>query len=232
MKLNKEKSRLVHTDDEGFDYLGFNVRAYRTKTGRKLLIKPTQKAILDHLHKLKLVIRSMRALPQGNLIDRFNPIIRGWSYYYRHVVSKKAFATIDHLLFKKLYRWALRRHPKKGKCWVVKKYWRSGWVFTDGEQTLCRHDKVKIVRHVMVKTTKSPYDGDTPYWAKRNAGNRTRLAGCLNKTQKGRCPVCRRSMLPNEKLDIHHRNGNHSNNRYENLWLTHRHCHDTLHSGK
>jgi RNA-directed DNA polymerase len=47
LQLSEEKTRIVHIT-EGFDFLGFNVRHYKdpfTKTGYKLLIKPSVKAI-------------------------------------------------------------------------------------------------------------------------------------------------------------------------------------------
>ena len=36
--------------------------------------------------------------------------------------AKKSFSTIDHRIWKMLWRWAKRRHPNKGKQWIVNKY--------------------------------------------------------------------------------------------------------------
>ncbi|MFW6258784.1 MAG: group II intron maturase-specific domain-containing protein [Halochromatium sp.] len=37
------------------------------------------------------LIRTGKGLPQGVLIHRLNPVIRGWGNDYRHVVSKETF---------------------------------------------------------------------------------------------------------------------------------------------
>lgn len=55
LSLSTEKTRIVHLS-EGFDFLGFNVRQYRdstTKTGWKLLIKPSKKAVQSIRQKLR-----------------------------------------------------------------------------------------------------------------------------------------------------------------------------------
>src|SRR5664280_899614 len=82
------------------------------------------------------------ALPAGRnasmVIIRLNPIIRGWAAYYRSVVSKKVFTTVDDHLWQLTYRWALRSHPNKSKHWVIARYFgkfnqarQNRWIFGD-----------------------------------------------------------------------------------------------------
>jgi RNA-directed DNA polymerase len=60
-------------------------------------------------------------------------VIRGWANYHQHAVAKKAFASMDHAIWENLWRWAKRRHPKKGLKWIREKYFSSidgrQWVF-------------------------------------------------------------------------------------------------------
>jgi len=56
------------------------------------------------------------------LIIQLNPVIRGWANYHRHVVSKRIFGRIDEQIFQLLWRWARRRHPRKGSRWIKNKY--------------------------------------------------------------------------------------------------------------
>lgn len=44
LELSKEKTRVVSIDN-GFNFLGFNVRLYPTAQGEKLLIKPSKESI-------------------------------------------------------------------------------------------------------------------------------------------------------------------------------------------
>ena len=51
------------------------------------------------------------------------------------------------------------------------------------------------------------------------------------KKQAGGCEACRLFFKPDDRIEIHHRNGKRSDNRYINLAAVHRHCHDQIHSG-
>lgn len=105
----------------------------------------------------------------GELIARLNPKIKGWTMYHRHVSSTKTFTQIDHAIFQALWRWAVRRHPNKGKRWVKQKYFHAigtrRWVFSGeirGEVKHLRHTTdTHIVRHRKIKGEANPYD---PQW--------------------------------------------------------------------
>jgi RNA-directed DNA polymerase len=86
--FNEDKTRIV-TLDEGFDFLGFNIRRYEN---RKLLIKPSEAAMRRIRERLRTEMRSLRGTNAQAVLIRLNPIIRGWSAYYRGVVSSKAFS--------------------------------------------------------------------------------------------------------------------------------------------
>ena len=56
------------------------------------------------------------------VLIRLNPIIRGWSAYYRHVVSTRVFNALDDHMWKLTYKWAKLTHPHKPKRWIVSRY--------------------------------------------------------------------------------------------------------------
>ncbi len=62
---------------------------------------------------------------QEHLINKLNPIIRGWTNYHRSVVSSETFRKLDHILWAMLWKWAKRRHHNKSKKWIVDKYWKK-----------------------------------------------------------------------------------------------------------
>ena len=110
LELSLEKSKIVHID-EGFDFLGQNIRKYKGK----LLIKPAKKNIKSFLNKVRETIKSNKASTAANLIGLLNPMILGWANYHRHIVAKETFSFIDHEIWKALWQWAKRRHPDKNK---------------------------------------------------------------------------------------------------------------------
>ena len=92
LAFNEDKTRIV-TLDEGFDFLGFNVRRYHGK----LLIKPSKAAIKRIRERLRTEMRSLRGANAQAVIARLNPIIRGWAAYYRTAVSSEMFARAGSL---------------------------------------------------------------------------------------------------------------------------------------
>lgn len=166
LDLSTEKTKITHID-EGFNFLGQNIRKYKGK----LLIKPAKESIQSFLSKIRGLIKKHKQATAGELINYLNPIIRGWANYHRHVVSSKIFSKIDALIFRSLWRWCLRRHPNKGKRWIRKKYFGSigdrNWVFygssTNGKGDIVKHwlcyaAKTPIKRHIKVKAIANFYD--------------------------------------------------------------------------
>jgi RNA-directed DNA polymerase len=250
LELKPRKTRITHTlhpheGQTGFDFLGFHIRQYpvgkyhtgKDTTGRplgfKTHIKPSKEKVLLQQRRLARVVHHGRTLSQAALIDRLNPIIRGWCNYYRTVVSGAIFEKVDDVLYHLLRRWTHRRHPHKGRRWIARKYWHfPPWIFACGDgPTLFKHGMTKIQRHVKVRGDKSPFDGDWAYWSARVGhypGIRTRLARLL-RHQKGRCPHCGLHFMPGDRVEVHHRDGDHDNHATKNLEALHRHCHDRIH---
>jgi transposase-like protein len=76
---------------DGFDFLGQNVRKY----DGKLLIKPAKKSVKSLLDKVREITKGNASVTQELLIQKLNPVIRGWAMYHRHVVAKASFSSID-----------------------------------------------------------------------------------------------------------------------------------------
>lgn len=166
LELSKEKTKLTHVDD-GFNFLGFNLRKY----GGKLLIKPGKQNIKDFLGSIRGIIKSNKTANAVNLIRLLNPKIRGWANYYRHVVSKEIFNYVDSCILEALMQWIKRRHPGKSAGWWKNKYFRSQgmrhWIFSaiekgkDGKAIhldLLKASYLPIRRHVKIRSDANPHD--------------------------------------------------------------------------
>ncbi len=254
LELKPSKTRVSHTlnphqGNVGFDFLGFTIRQFpvgRTHTGKsphgkplgfKTIIKPSKEAIKRHTEEMQEKLRSLRAAPQGALIKELNPIIRGWSDYYRTQASKAAFRECDHNLFWQLFRWAKYRHKDKTSQWIKGKYWKTEgtlrWMFRDQEgNTLRMHRWTPIQRFVKVRGTASPYDGNLLYWTKRLKSHPMlrRKLGKLLQRQAGKCRWCGLTFKDGDLMEIDHIDGNHNNDVISNQMALHRHCHDERHA--
>jgi RNA-directed DNA polymerase len=156
LELSIEKTLITHID-QGFDFLGWNFRKYKGK----LLIKPSKKSIDNVTKKISDIIKKAKAWKQEDLIGALNPIITGWTNYHQSVVSKEIFSKLDNTVWNMLWRWAKRRHPKKSRYWITRRYWHSegtrNWVFSTKKNKLKLFSDTKIVRHTGLKLDKNPY---------------------------------------------------------------------------
>ena len=247
LELSAEKTVITHIA-EGFDFLGQNVRKY----DGKLLIKPSKKSVKTLLDKIRKLVKATKQAKTGNLILQLNSLLRGWTQYHRHVVSKETFAAVDAAVFKLVWRWARRRHPRKGARWIRKTYFRTDgprqWIFS-GEISgkggrsypvqLFSALRVPITRHTKVQQGANPYD---PAWedyfeARLSATMKTTYAGgqrqrYLWEEQQGLCPICAQMITTQTGWEAHHivwrsKGGSAST---ENQVLLHPNCHKLVHS--
>jgi RNA-directed DNA polymerase len=185
LELSAEKTRITSID-QGFDFLGFNIRKYRDK----LLIKPAKsKIIAFFVGKIRQLIKSHPTIKADELVSMLNPKIRGWAYYYRHVVSKRIFGYIDDQIYRCLSYWTRRRHPNKNFAWIGNKYFhRRGnynWIFfgtqekRNGEKVVKDLEKashIPIKRHIKVKAEATAYDPKyTSYLANRKQDRNSKM---------------------------------------------------------
>lgn len=243
LQLKPSKTRIGHTllvvdGQAGFDFLGFSVRQYpcrRPSRPYKTLIKPSKDAIRRHQQALREIIRASKAAPQEALIFALNRIIQGWARYYRTVVAKEVFSACDYRLMSTLKRWAGRRHGRKPIGWVFEKYWqrsptgRRQFGLPDGRH-LVFHADMPIRRHIKVRGTASPYDGNLIYWARR-LRDHPLMAGTmaiLLRRQKGACTHCGLLFTDQDRIEVDHivPQSLGGTKDLANRQVLHRHCHD------
>jgi len=253
LELSNEKTMITHIAD-GFDFLGFNIRKYTDKSPEskyhsigQLLIKPQKEKVINFLRRTQEVLSGNKTAKQENIIYKLNPMLQGFGMYYRFAVSKKTFSTIDSQLWHKLWRWAVRRHPKKTKKWIMKKYFTTTgrkWVFKDETGKKIRKIAyIPIVRFAKIKSGMRIHADDKEtreYWQKRvyiNALSQvyTIKVERLMKSQKGICPCCddpiTRDDITGSKVHAHHMlpRSKGGSEKLNNLRLLHQDCHVLAH---
>ncbi|MEX3930028.1 group II intron reverse transcriptase/maturase [Paraburkholderia sp. BR10936] len=246
LTLSATKTKITHIDD-GFDFLGQTVRRYNGQ----LLIKPSKESMNNFLREVRTVIKGHRSGTQAALIKRLNPMITGWANYHRAVVSKKIFSRVDSEIWHMLWRWIKRRHPGKGKRWMVAKYFRRKnhrhWVFSCAESqpsadrtvNLRNMADTKIERHTKIQQERNCYDPkDEQYFEQRLSSKMWKsLEGRkqlirLWMAQGGDCPVCSQKLADDKTWDSHHivRRSLGGSDGNANRVLLHPNCHRQVHS--
>ena len=243
LSLSEEKTRIVHLT-EGFDFLGFNVRhhtaALTSRTGYKLLIRPSKKSVNGLREKMRDAWLKFKGHSVSAVLRKLNPIIRGWANYYRVGVAKEAFSKLDGWMHRRAVRYARSMHPKKPKYWLKRRYWGKlnkerddNWVFGNKRSGhyLLKFSWFKIERHVLVKGTASPDDASLQeYWWQRRKVNLRQLTSSdrlIAERQDWDCPICRMALFNGEPLERHHRTArtDGGSDSYSNRVLLHRYCH-------
>jgi RNA-directed DNA polymerase len=247
LTLSEEKTKVTHIE-EGFDFVGQNVRKYNGK----LLIKPSKKNIKTFLEKVRKVLKANMATKQENVIRLLNPIIRGWANYHRHVVAKETFNWVDNQIWLKLWQWSKRRHPNKNRKWIKARYFHAiksrNWVFAikaskangrSKDLELYSAASTPIRRHVKIKAEACPYDmAWEPYFEERIT---RKVKGSLVlkervmtlwQMQKGNCPRCQGKITKETGWNEHRIIPGILGGKYilSNLQLLHPNCHRQLHS--
>ncbi len=76
--------------------------------------------------KLKLIFRSYRSQPVGEVIEQINPILRGWVNYFAVGHSSRCFSYIRDWVEKKVRGHLARSRQRPGFGW---KRWRKEWLY-------------------------------------------------------------------------------------------------------
>ncbi len=247
LELSEEKTSITHIE-EGFDFLGQNVRKYNGP----FLTRPSKKNVKAFLTDIRKVMRDNKSATAYWLIATLNPKIRGWANFHRHASAKKPYVHVDTAIFKALWRWARRRHPKKGKQWVQDRYFGSignqNWRFfgtakdKDGKTIrnwLCLASATPITRYTKIKGECNPYDPKWELYLETRLGvkmeqtlrGKRRLMS-LWKEQGGICPVCTKPITHVTGWHNHHivYKALGGSDSAENRILIHPNCHKQVHA--
>jgi len=183
---------------------GTKTEQNRANATHEFRAEPTKYSIKKHRRDASDTIRKMKNATPEVSIKRIQPKITGWANYYKAVHSSEAFSKLDHLLYRSLLQWACRRHPLKGKKWVVDKYFgfKDGrkWVFMAKKGNECvkaikGHSKHKVATgsYAIIGFDRQFYDGDAKYWVaglSEGYGDITPSKAKMLKKQNCICPEC------------------------------------------
>jgi RNA-directed DNA polymerase len=224
---------------KGVDCFGQTLRKLARLNGKPATLQrtPSTVSVQGITTKGKALCKQAVGATPARLIDRLNPVLRGWANYPRHVICAETFAKLDSVVWRRLYRWAKHRHPDKTGRWMTKRYFphqlgASGRC-TDpasGQQIIRGQEAVTPQRSIKIKGNANPFD--PPWEASCQHRDRPRArrttsafrAQVLNQ-QQGLCPICRPVIQSEEHLALPHRDGNHQKNRRTNLVFLPPNCH-------
>jgi RNA-directed DNA polymerase len=128
VEINEEKSRIVDlAKGDSFTFLGFEFRRILSRKGAwRPNYTPKLKKRTALLGKLRDVFRRFPSQPVGRVIERINPILRGWVNYFAVGHSSRCFSFVKDWVEKKIRRHLMRARKRKGFGW---QRWSRPWLY-------------------------------------------------------------------------------------------------------
>jgi RNA-directed DNA polymerase len=152
LRLAPEKTRVIHID-EGFTFLGFDIRRLRKRGTSKQYVytKPSKKAIQSIKDKVNAkTYRSTRHMSLDEQIIGLNRTLAGWANYFQHGVSKDVFNAVDSHAWSRLMRWTRAKYAGKtglGMKELRRRFCDQGWRFAHNGAVFTGASSVAVTRY-------------------------------------------------------------------------------------
>ena len=136
LRLHPDKTRIVNLARraEGFDFLGFHNHMCESVKwpGRYYLLKwPSERAMASIRAKVKdMTQRRFTGSSLDAVVDRLNPVLRGWAGYFRHGNSSKKFTIVNSYVHQRMAILASNKHGLPGRNWATR--FNYGWLTSLG----------------------------------------------------------------------------------------------------
>jgi RNA-directed DNA polymerase len=147
LRLSEEKTVIVHID-EGFDFLGMHIQRHKKLGAEKRYVYtyPSRAALASVKAKVRSATRGTTNQSLSELLNRLNPVLRGWTYYHRHGAASKTFSYLSAFTWRRVWIWLRHKHPKATVKELRRRYLPGWWPTQDGAR-LYKPDAIAIVRY-------------------------------------------------------------------------------------
>lgn len=228
MNVSQKKTKLTAATD-GFNFLGWH---FRVQTNGKFRCVPSIDNFKVFRQKVKHIGSFAAELfPRKHFhvncsnygatvkAEKLAPVVRGWRKYHRYCKMNGSRFCVYFIQNRALK--VFNKETKKNR-YTSKKLLDKAFPAVPYSEN----------KHINVKGDKSPFDGELVYWSERNSKLYDGETSKALKRQNHTCGYCGLKMLSDEKVHLHHVDGNHSNWKPKNLLAIHQSCHDQIHMSK
>ncbi len=214
MKVSEKKTKITAATD-GFDFLGWH---FKVQSNGKFRSTPSVSNFKKFREKIKKIVNNSNYGSKVKAV-KLAPIVRGWRNYHK-------FCKMNGSRFS-LYHIETRAFKVFNKETLQNRY--SSKQLLDKAFPSVSYSENK---HVNVKGNKSPYDKDIAYWTQRNSKLYDGYTSKALQRQNHSCKECGLKFTSDERVHLHHIDGNHNNWKTKNLAAIHESCHDYIHMSK
>jgi RNA-directed DNA polymerase len=129
LHLSEEKTLITHID-EGLDFLGWRIQRHRKRGTNRYYVYtyPSRKALRAAMAKVKMWCRQVDTnQPLDVLLARINPLLKGWTAFFRPGVSSTTFQYLSAYVWRRVAGWIRRKHPGISRKEFRRRYCGGGW---------------------------------------------------------------------------------------------------------
>ncbi|MEH2382519.1 MAG: reverse transcriptase domain-containing protein [Nostoc sp.] len=214
MQVSQKKTKITAATD-GFDFLGWH---FKVQKNGKFRCTPSVDNFKAFRKKVKYIVNNSN-YGATTKAQKLAPVVRGWRNYHKFCKMDGSRNSLYHIQ-KRAYT-VFNKETKQDR-YSSKKLLDKAFPKVSYSEN----------KHVMVKDTKSPYDGNTAYWSERNSKLYDGETSIVLKKQNHRCASCGLKFIDDERVHLHHIDENHANWKKKNLEAIHESCHDYKHMSK
>ncbi len=157
LRLSVEKTHVTHID-EGFEFLGFRIQR-QTKRGshRRFVYTWVSRRSLT---AIKAITKQGTNNPLSDLLRQLNPVLRGWTNYFRHAVAKSTFSYLHEYTWRRVIGWT---RPKllRANWKQLRRYHGNSW-WPNHEGTVLFDTRTVMVSRYRYRGTAIPTPWDPP----------------------------------------------------------------------
>jgi RNA-directed DNA polymerase len=215
MEISQKKTKLTASTD-GFDFLGWDF--FVQKNNGKFKSTPSTDNFKALRTKVKHIVNNSNYGAEVKT-QKLAPVIRGWRNYHKYCKMDGSRFSLWHL------SQAAFNKFKKQK--TINRYQAEAMVKRAFPNVSYSENQFSNV-----KGDKSPYDGDLNYWSKRSSVLYDGSTAKTLRKQNHSCGYCGLKFIDEEKIELHHIDGNHNNWKAINLLAIHSSCHHYNHMSK
>lgn len=214
MSVSEKKTKITASTD-GFDFLGWH---FKVQNNGKFRCVPSVDNFKTLRKKVKAIVNCSN-YGATEKATRLAPVVRGWRNYHRYCKMGGARFSLYHIQRRtfKVFNKEAKQDRYSSKKLLDKAFPKVPYSEN---------------KHVNVKEDKSPFDGDIAYWSERNSKLYWGDTSKALKRQNHTCGYCGLKFLSDERVHLHHVDGNHKNWMKNNLLAVHRSCHQYHHMSK
>ncbi|MHC5672814.1 MAG: group II intron reverse transcriptase [Nostoc sp.] len=214
MNVSQKKTKVTAATD-GFDFLGWH---FKVQKNGKFKSTPSVDNFKAFRKKVKHIVNNSN-YGATTKAEKLAPVVRGWRNYHRYCKMDGSRNSLYHIETR-AYR-VFNKETKQNR-YSSKKLLDKAFPAVPYSEN----------KHVMVQGVKSPYDGNIAYWSERKSKLYDGETSKALKKQNHKCASCGLKFIDEEKVHLHHIDGNHANWKKNNLEAIHESCHDYKHMSK